>query len=103
MQYLKKYFASARCFETGGSLTILGAVSEDTGNPADDYLSAELKMLCNYELTLDVTLASRGVFPAISGGKTSLQPSLIERFDERERDVLERAKSKSEFLQKING
>lgn len=103
VQYLKKYFASARCFETGGSLTILGAVSEDTGNPADDYLSAELKMLCNYELALDVTLASRGIFPAISGGKTSLQPALVERFDERERVALGRAKSKSEFLQIVKG
>lgn len=102
VQYVKKYLASARCFDCGGSLTVLGALSHDTGNPADDYLATELKMLCNYEIILDVALASKGIFPPVSGGASSLQPSINHALDEKERNALVTAKTKDEFLKKIN-
>ena len=65
VHYLKKYFGSARCLEKGGSLTILGAVNTNTGNPADDVIGAELCALANLELRLSDALAYKRVFPAL--------------------------------------
>ncbi|MBQ3019907.1 MAG: hypothetical protein IJD77_04910 [Clostridia bacterium] len=65
LQYLTKYLGSARAFEKGGSLTIIGLVSKDTGNPADQLISAELCELANYQLSLSETLALSRVYPAL--------------------------------------
>ena len=65
IQYLKRYFGTARCLEKGGSLTIIGALSIDTGNPADDLLRAELAPVSNLEIVLSEDLAKRRIFPAI--------------------------------------
>ncbi len=65
VQYIKKYFGSARCFAKGGSLTILGSVSCNTGNPADDIFTTELTAIANLELRLDDTLAEKRIFPAV--------------------------------------
>ena len=65
VQYLKRYFGTARCLERGGSLTIIGSLSIDTGNPADDLLRAELSPVSNLEIVLSEDLAKRRVYPAI--------------------------------------
>lgn len=65
LQYLKRYFGSARCFEKGGSLTILGSVATDTGNPADDLIKAELSAIGNMEIVLSDELAKRRIYPAM--------------------------------------
>ncbi len=65
VHYLKRFFGAARCLEKGGSLTILGAVNINTGNPADDVIGAELCALANLELRLNDTLAYKRVFPAL--------------------------------------
>ena len=65
IQYLKRYFGTARCFERGGSLTIIGASSIDTGNPADDLLRAELSPVSNLEIVLSEDLAKRRIYPAV--------------------------------------
>ena len=65
VQYLKRYFGTARCLVSNGSLTILGALSVDTGNPADDILKAELTAISNLEIVLSEDLARRRVYPAI--------------------------------------
>ena len=65
VQYLKRYFGTARCLERGGSLTIIGALSVDTGNPADDLLRAELSPVSNLEIVLSEDLAKRRIYPAI--------------------------------------
>ena len=65
VQYLKRYFGTARCLEKGGSLTIIGALSVDTGNPADDLLRAELSPVSNLEIILSEDLAKRRIYPAI--------------------------------------
>lgn len=64
VHYLKKYFGAARCLEKGGSLTILGAASMNTGNPADDVICAELCALANLEIRLNDAFAYNRVFPA---------------------------------------
>ena len=65
LQYLKRYFGTARCFERGGSLTMIGTLSVDTGNPADDYLRAELSAVSNLEIVLSEELAKKRIYPAI--------------------------------------
>jgi transcription termination factor Rho len=65
LQYLTRYLGSARAFEKGGSLTIIGLVSKDTGNPADQLISAELCELANYQLGLSETLALSRIYPAL--------------------------------------
>ena len=98
VQYLKKYLGSARCFETGGSLTILGALSQNTGNVADDYLSAEFKMLTNFSLVLDEGLARKGIFPAIKEGNSSAENSRCVTLDEPTINKLRLATTKDEFF-----
>ncbi len=65
LQYLRKYFGAARCFEKDGSLTIVGCVSTATGNPTDDLIASELCALANLEIRLSETLAMQRIYPAI--------------------------------------
>ena len=65
IQYLKRYFGTARCLERSGSLTIIGCLSTDTGNPADDLLRAELAPVSNLEIVLSEDLAKRRIYPAV--------------------------------------
>jgi transcription termination factor Rho len=63
--YCKKYFGTARCFTTKGSITMLCSFATETGNPADDILKAELTAISNLEIVLSEDLARRRVYPAI--------------------------------------
>lgn len=63
--YLKKFFGSAKRLKNGGSLTIIGALSQNTGNPADDLLARELTAISNAEIYLDEKLALKRIFPPI--------------------------------------
>ncbi len=65
MDIPKKLFATARCFEEGGSLTIVGTALVDTGSRMDDLIFQEFKGTGNMELVLDRKLADRRVWPAI--------------------------------------
>lgn len=63
--FIKNYFGAARCFEKGGSLAVLGVVSTDTGNPADEAIKTELLPLCNLEIKLSDRIAQRRTYPAL--------------------------------------
>lgn len=65
MDIPKKLFATARSFEEGGSLTIVGTALVDTGSRMDDLIFQEFKGTGNMELVLDRKLADRRVWPAI--------------------------------------
>ena len=65
LQYVKKYFGAGRCFAKGGSVTVLAALSSDTGNPVDSLLVSDLLPLANLEIRLSDDLARRRVFPAV--------------------------------------
>ncbi len=65
MDIPKKLFASARSFEEGGSLTIVGTALVDTGSRMDELIFQEFKGTGNMELVLDRKLADRRVWPAI--------------------------------------
>ena len=65
MDIPKKLFSSARAFEEGGSLTIVGTALVDTGSRMDELIFQEFKGTGNMELVLDRKLADRRVWPAI--------------------------------------
>ncbi|MCP4082170.1 MAG: transcription termination factor Rho [Planctomycetaceae bacterium] len=65
MDVPKKLFATARAFEEGGSLTIVGTALIDTNSRMDDLIFQEFKGTGNMELVLDRKLADRRVWPAI--------------------------------------
>ncbi|HUT12230.1 MAG TPA: transcription termination factor Rho [Thermoguttaceae bacterium] len=65
MDIPKKLFATARLFEEGGSLTIVGTALIDTGSRMDDLIFQEFKGTGNMELVLDRKLADRRIWPAI--------------------------------------
>jgi transcription termination factor Rho len=61
----KRLFGSARAFEEGGSLTVMGTALIDTGSRMDEVIFQEFKGTGNMELVLDRKLADRRVYPAI--------------------------------------
>ena len=65
MDVPKKLFATARAFEEGGSLTVVGPALVDTGSRMDELIFQEFKGTGNMELVLDRKLADRRVWPAI--------------------------------------
>jgi transcription termination factor Rho len=65
MEVPRRLFGSARVFEEGGSLTVLGTALIETGSRMDDYIFQEFKGTGNMELVLDRKLADRRIFPAM--------------------------------------
>jgi transcription termination factor Rho len=61
----KRLFGSARVFEEGGSITVLGTALIDTGSRMDEVIFQEFKGTGNMELVLDRRLADRRVWPAV--------------------------------------
>lgn len=61
----KRFLGAARCFENGGSLTIIGTCLIDTGSRMDDLIYEEFKGTGNMELHLNRNLANKRIFPAI--------------------------------------
>jgi transcription termination factor Rho len=61
----KRLFGTARAFEEGGSLTVMGTALIETGSKMDDVIFQEFKGTGNMELVLDRKLADRRIFPAI--------------------------------------
>jgi transcription termination factor Rho len=65
MDVPKKLFATARAFEEGGSLTVVGTALIDTGSRMDDLIFQEFKGTGNMELVLDRKLSDRRIWPSI--------------------------------------
>ena len=65
MEVPKRLFGTARVFEEGGSLTVMGTALIETGSRMDDVIFQEFKGTGNMELVLDRKLADRRIFPAI--------------------------------------
>ncbi len=61
----KRLFGTARVFEEGGSLTVLGTALIETGSRMDDVIFQEFKGTGNMELVLERKLADRRVYPAM--------------------------------------
>ena len=65
MDIPKKLFATARAFQEGGSLTVVGTALVDTNSRMDEAIFQEFKGTGNMELVLDRKLADRRVWPSI--------------------------------------
>lgn len=65
MDIPKKMFGTARRFEEGGSLTVVGTALVDTGSKMDDIIFQEFKGTGNMEMVLSRDLADRRIWPAI--------------------------------------
>jgi transcription termination factor Rho len=65
MDIPKKLFATARAFEQGGSMTVVGTALIDTNSRMDEAIFQEFKGTGNMELVLDRRLADRRVWPSI--------------------------------------
>jgi len=65
MDIPKKLFATARAFEEGGSVTVVGTALIETNSRMDDAIFQEFKGTGNMELVLDRKLAERRVYPAL--------------------------------------
>jgi len=65
MEVPRRLFGSARAFEEGGSLTVLGTCLIETGSRMDDIIFQEFKGTGNMELVLDRKLSERRVYPAL--------------------------------------
>jgi transcription termination factor Rho len=61
----KRLFGTARAFEEGGSLTVMGTALIDTGSRMDEVIFQEFKGTGNMEMVLDRKLADRRIFPAM--------------------------------------
>jgi transcription termination factor Rho len=61
----KRLFGTARAFEEGGSLTVVGTALIETGSRMDDVIFQEFKGTGNMELVLDRRLADRRIYPAL--------------------------------------
>ena len=65
MEIPKRLFGTARVFEEGGSLTVMGTALIETNSRMDDLIFQEFKGTGNMELVLDRKLADRRIYPAI--------------------------------------
>src|SRR5438132_14373142 len=82
----KRLFGSARVFDEGGSLTVMGTCLIETGSRMDEVIFQEFKGTGNMELVLDRKLSDRRVYPAMdlpqSGTRTqerTLAPEVLRR------------------------
>jgi transcription termination factor Rho len=66
----KKLFGTARVFEEGGSLTVMGTALIETNSRMDDVIFQEFKGTGNMELVLDRKLSDRRIYPAIDIGQS---------------------------------
>ncbi|MBQ7323271.1 MAG: hypothetical protein IJW96_01745 [Clostridia bacterium] len=98
LQFIKKFFGTARNLEQRGSLTMLATLSVETGNPADDLLKSELTTLANWEMMLSNELARQRVYPAIDF--TNTQGNQLEEFYTNANEEILRYMRK-EFLPKF--
>src|SRR5262245_18930667 len=120
----KRLFGSARAFDEGGSLTILGTALIETGSRMDEVIFQEFKGTGNMELVLNRALAERRIYPAIDLGASGtrkeerlLSPEVLEHVTLLRRSLmslkpveameglvkqLEKTKSNAEFLMTVS-
>ena len=86
LQRPRRFFATARNVEEGGSLTIIATALIDTGSRMDDVIFEEFKGTGNMEVHLDRRLMDKRVFPTINieGSGTRKEELLLEK-DELQR------------------
>jgi len=66
LQRPRRFFATARNIEEGGSLTVIATALIDTGSRMDDVIFEEFKGTGNMEVHLDRRLMDKRIFPTIN-------------------------------------
>lgn len=114
--YLKRYFSAGRAFANEASLTVIGSVSTNTGNPADEIICADLLSVANAQIRLSAELSRKRMYPPIDienitnthegeGTEKTLkvvrEKFLAGRGEEALRKLLDKAKDEAEFVGKI--
>lgn len=114
--YLKRYFSAGRAFANEASLTVIGAVSTNTGNPADELICADLLSVANAQIRLSAELSRERIYPAIDiesitnthegEGKEKILKAVREKFlpkrgEESLRKLLDKTKDEADFVDKI--
>jgi transcription termination factor Rho len=92
----KRLFGSARAFDEGGTLTILGTALIETGSRMDEVIFQEFKGTGNMELVLNRQLAERRIYPAIDLGASGtrkeerlLPPEMLEQITLLRRSLMQ--------------
>lgn len=120
----KRLFGSARAFDEGGTLTILGTALIETGSRMDEVIFQEFKGTGNMELVLNRALAERRIYPAIDLGASGtrkeerlLPPEMLEQITLVRRNLMQmrpveamenlvarlsKTKTNAEFLMTMN-
>jgi transcription termination factor Rho len=119
----KRLFGSARAFDEGGTLTVMGTALIETGSKMDDIIFQEFKGTGNMEMVLDRKLSDRRVYPALdisqSGTRKEekiLPPDMLKQITLLRRSLVQlnplsammslveklgEKKSNSEFLERV--
>ena len=87
VHYIKKFFGASRAFTSGGSLTIIATLASSTGSPADDVIVGEISGIANAEIALDMQLAMKRCYPALSPTRTHVTNDGNEEFDKLDRSL----------------
>ncbi len=94
----KRLFGSARVFEEGGSLTVIGTALIQTGSQMDNVIFEEFKGTGNMELVLDRKLADRRIYPAMNLGESGtrkeerlLAPDVLKRVQLLRRHLMDKS------------
>src|SRR4029079_14730920 len=95
LQPTRRFLATARNIEEGGSLTILATALVDTGSRMDDVIFEEFKGTGNMEVHLDRRMVDRRVYPAIDVNASGTRKEELLRTEEELRmvDILHRVLS----------
>src|SRR6187401_2493655 len=98
LQRPRRFFATARNIEEGGSLTIMATAIVDTGSRMDDVIFEEFKGTGNMEVHLDRRLMDKRIFPTINIEQTGTRKEELLL----EKDVLNRVWILRKLLSQLN-
>lgn len=87
----KRFFAQARAFAEGGSLTVIATATDDSVLDADRLLINELEQVATVSVHLDRNAAERRAFPAVDPVRSYAHRAELLR-DENDTDLVDNAK-----------
>lgn len=97
----KRFFAAARSFAEGGSLTLLATASDDSVLDSDRLLIDELRAVATVHLHLDRDAAARQAFPAVDPIRSQASHSALLR-DESDSQQVDQAKRELHRLDRVD-
>lgn len=78
LQRVRRFFGAGRALEGGGTLTLIGVVTETLGDTFDQVLDRELRGISNVDLVVDAELAATPGDTCVDLGRSSCrEPGLL--------------------------